>query len=169
MTPGVMSTWWGQTRVMKRMIERGDKTALVLEDDVDFEWDLERLWAGIERKLPKDEDGKEAWDITYLGHCWGGEIQSKSKIYSLSLTRTNPHKELTSRLLILQNRNTFTHYSTPRQVLCVYTLTHSPSPAQTESCHISRPPGSPTLQQSTSPFPLSCTSTKSLLFQSYLP
>lgn len=59
---------------MKKMIERGDKTALVLEDDVDFEWDLERLWAGIERKLPKEKDG---WDITYLGHCWGGENQSE--------------------------------------------------------------------------------------------
>lgn len=76
-TPGVISTWWGQTRVMKRMIERGDETALVLEDDVDFEWDLERLWAGIERKLPIVE-GKKGWDITYLGHCWGGENQSES-------------------------------------------------------------------------------------------
>jgi len=168
-TPGVMSTWWGQTRVMKRMIERGDKTALVLEDDVDFEWDLERLWAGIESKLPKDKDGKEGWDITYLGHCWGGENQSKSKIYSLSSTRTDPHKELTSRLRVLQNRNTFTHYSTPRQVLCVYTLTHSPSLAQTESFHISRPLGSLTHQQSTSPFPPSCTSTRSLPSPSYLP
>jgi len=57
---------------MKRIIEDGDeKGALVLEDDVDIEWDLERLWASVERRLP------ENWDITYLGYCWGGENQSE--------------------------------------------------------------------------------------------
>jgi len=72
LTNGMMSTWWGQTRVMKRIIEDGDeKGALVLEDDVDIEWDLERLWASVERRLP------ENWDITYLGYCWGGENQSE--------------------------------------------------------------------------------------------
>jgi len=72
LTNGMMSTWWGQTRVMKRIIENGDeKGALVLEDDVDIEWDLERLWASVERRLPDN------WDITYLGYCWGGENQSE--------------------------------------------------------------------------------------------
>ena len=71
-TTGMMSTWWGQTRVMKLILERKDESALVLEDDVDFEWDLERLWNTVHRKLPKDD-----WDITYLGYCWGGENQSE--------------------------------------------------------------------------------------------
>jgi len=45
-----------------------DKSALILEDDVDVEWDLQRLWSRIERRLPKD------WDATLLGHCWGKEL-----------------------------------------------------------------------------------------------
>lgn len=72
-TRGMMSTWWGQTRVLKRMIERGDESALVLEDDVDLEWDIERMWNTIHRRLP----GDNGWDITYLGYCWGGETQSQ--------------------------------------------------------------------------------------------
>lgn len=50
------------------MLKNGDKSALILEDDVDAEFDLERMWARIERQLPQD------WHITYLGHCWGKEL-----------------------------------------------------------------------------------------------
>lgn len=59
------------------MVERGDESALILEDDVDIEWDLERLWSRIERRLPRDADGKYAWDINFLGHCWGRELMSE--------------------------------------------------------------------------------------------
>ncbi|GAA6003047.1 glycosyltransferase family 25 protein [Rhodotorula paludigena] len=65
---GVISTYWGHTRAMKKIIENGDRSALILEDDVDVEWDLERLWSRIERRLP------EEWDATFLGHCWGKEM-----------------------------------------------------------------------------------------------
>ncbi|GAA6017739.1 hypothetical protein JCM11491_001188 [Sporobolomyces phaffii] len=81
---GVMSTWFGQTRVMKRIVERGDESALVLEDDVDFEWDLERLWNTVQRKLPNE------WDITYLGHCWGGENQKPQYLHPLLHHSTGP-------------------------------------------------------------------------------
>jgi hypothetical protein len=49
----VISTWYGHTRLLKEVLKRGDETALVLEDDVDLEWDLERLWAAAERRLPR--------------------------------------------------------------------------------------------------------------------
>ncbi|GAA5865052.1 hypothetical protein JCM8547_007695 [Rhodosporidiobolus lusitaniae] len=65
---GVISTFWGHTRAMKQIVKNGDRSALVLEDDVDVEWDLERLWSRIERRLPED------WDATLLGHCWGKEL-----------------------------------------------------------------------------------------------
>ncbi|GAA6060778.1 hypothetical protein JCM10212_006758 [Sporobolomyces blumeae] len=65
---GVISTFWGHSRAMKMILKNKDKSALVLEDDVDVEWDLERLWSRIERHLPKD------WDATLLGHCWGKEL-----------------------------------------------------------------------------------------------
>ncbi|GAA5934989.1 hypothetical protein JCM1841_007076 [Sporobolomyces salmonicolor] len=65
---GVISTFWGHTRAMTRVLKNGDRSALILEDDVDVEWDLERLWSRIERRLPGD------WDATLLGHCWGKEL-----------------------------------------------------------------------------------------------
>ncbi|GAA6009239.1 hypothetical protein JCM11491_004241 [Sporobolomyces phaffii] len=65
---GVISTFWGHSRAIKKILENGDKSALILEDDVDVEWDLERLWSRIERRLPRD------WDATLLGHCWGKEL-----------------------------------------------------------------------------------------------
>ncbi|GAA6050996.1 hypothetical protein JCM3770_005361 [Rhodotorula araucariae] len=65
---GVISTFWGHTRAMKAILENGDRSALILEDDVDVEWDLERLWSRIERRLPHD------WDASFLGHCWGKEL-----------------------------------------------------------------------------------------------
>ncbi|SDA02940.1 BZ3500_MvSof-1268-A1-R1_Chr11-1g03228 [Microbotryum saponariae] len=65
---GVISTFWGHTRAMQLMIKNGDESALFLEDDVDFEWDLERIWARIEKSLPN------TWDSTFLGHCWGREL-----------------------------------------------------------------------------------------------
>ncbi|GAA5946829.1 hypothetical protein JCM3765_002034 [Sporobolomyces pararoseus] len=84
-TRGMMSTWWGQTRVMKLMLERKEESALVLEDDVDFEWDLERLWNTVHRKLPENE-----WDITYLGYCWGGENQKPQYLHPLLHQSTAP-------------------------------------------------------------------------------
>ncbi|GAA5876128.1 hypothetical protein JCM1840_002777 [Sporobolomyces johnsonii] len=65
---GVISTFWGHTRAIKMILKNGDRSALILEDDVDVEWDLERLWSRIERRLPDD------WDATLLGHCWGKEL-----------------------------------------------------------------------------------------------
>ncbi|KAK4049223.1 hypothetical protein OIO90_005512 [Microbotryomycetes sp. JL221] len=71
---GVISTFWGHTRAMKKVLENDDDSALILEDDVDVEWDLERLWSRIELKLPKDKRGDPNWDVTFLGHCWGREL-----------------------------------------------------------------------------------------------
>ncbi|GAA5821581.1 hypothetical protein JCM11251_000920 [Rhodosporidiobolus azoricus] len=88
---GVISTYWGQTRAMKRMLENGDRTALVLEDDVDVEWDLERLWKGVERRLPRDNrTGEAEWDVAFLGHCWGGEFQKPQYLNPLLHPSTGP-------------------------------------------------------------------------------
>lgn len=69
---GVVATWYSQTRVWKKMIENKDKSALILEDDVDIEWDIERIWPNVERALP------ENWEVVFLGHCWGRELGSES-------------------------------------------------------------------------------------------
>ncbi|GAA5945947.1 hypothetical protein JCM10213_006198 [Rhodosporidiobolus nylandii] len=87
---GVISTYWGQTRAMKRMLENGDRTALILEDDVDLEWDIERLWASVRRRLPRKEGGEDDWDIAFLGHCWGGEFQKPQYLHPLLHPSTGP-------------------------------------------------------------------------------
>ena len=65
---GVIATYYSQTHVWKKMLEAGDKTALILEDDIDIEFDIERSWPNVERALPPE------WDVVFLGHCWGKEL-----------------------------------------------------------------------------------------------
>ncbi|GAA6032961.1 hypothetical protein JCM8097_000068 [Rhodosporidiobolus ruineniae] len=87
---GVISTFWGQTRAMRRVLENGDRTALILEDDVDVEWDVERLWKSVRRRLPKTKAGEEDWDVAMLGHCWGGESQKPQYLHPLLHPSTGP-------------------------------------------------------------------------------
>lgn len=66
---GVISTFFGHTKAMRLILENKDESALIIEDDVDFEWDLERLWSRMEYKLRKSK-----WELALLGHCWGREL-----------------------------------------------------------------------------------------------
>ena len=52
-TEPVLATWHSHARIWQRMIEEDDKDALILEDDVDVEWDLERMWATAKRRVPQ--------------------------------------------------------------------------------------------------------------------
>ena len=52
LTEPVLATWFSHVKVAKTMEENGDESALVLEDDVDLEWDIGRLWANAHRRLP---------------------------------------------------------------------------------------------------------------------
>jgi GR25 family glycosyltransferase involved in LPS biosynthesis len=73
----VIATWYSQTRVWKLMEKNGDESALILEDDVDLEWDIDRIWPNIWRRLPGEDNGKVVpWQVTFLGHCWGRELTS---------------------------------------------------------------------------------------------
>ncbi|KAK4697252.1 hypothetical protein P7C70_g8241, partial [Phenoliferia sp. Uapishka_3] len=84
MSEGVLSTFWGHTRVLKKIVESGDESALVLEDDVDVEWDLERLWSRMRGKLPK------GWETVHLGHCWGHELLNPQYLHPLLHKATAP-------------------------------------------------------------------------------
>ncbi|KAK4046730.1 hypothetical protein OIV83_005835 [Microbotryomycetes sp. JL201] len=81
---GIISTYWGQTRALKQVIRNRDDTALILEDDVDIEWDVERLWSRIAMRLP------EEWDVTFLGHCWGHESKRPSYKHPLLHQSVSP-------------------------------------------------------------------------------
>lgn len=51
-TDGVVATWLSHMRTMRLVAENADQSALVLEDDVDIEWDIERIWANVHKRLP---------------------------------------------------------------------------------------------------------------------
>ncbi|KAI5480223.1 hypothetical protein MNV49_001551 [Pseudohyphozyma bogoriensis] len=72
---GVISTWFSHDRILRQMAANGDKSALILEDDVDAEWELERMWASAYRRMPKD------WDTAFLGHCWGREMEKPAYLH----------------------------------------------------------------------------------------
>lgn len=69
----VISTYYNHMRVLQAVVKEGLGSALILEDDVDLEWDLDRLWANIHRRLPSD------WDTVFLGSCWGREYERTSR------------------------------------------------------------------------------------------
>ncbi|KZP30275.1 hypothetical protein FIBSPDRAFT_701423, partial [Athelia psychrophila] len=45
----------------------GERVSIILEDDVDMEWDIHDRIEGIWSLLPK------GWDAVFLGHCWSNE------------------------------------------------------------------------------------------------
>lgn len=101
---GTIACWHSHMQAVQTIIDNEDKRALILEDDVDFEWDLERTWAAIARWLPErgerrrsaydaategnapptvrvesyDKDGEEQWHSVFLGHCWGRESERET-------------------------------------------------------------------------------------------
>ncbi|KAG8700028.1 hypothetical protein FRC09_006216 [Ceratobasidium sp. 395] len=66
---GAVSCWYSHYQVMREIADGPDDTVIVLEDDVDMEFDLEKRLRDMWPALPKD------WDIVMLGHCqsheWG--------------------------------------------------------------------------------------------------
>jgi hypothetical protein len=71
--PATVSTYYNHLRVLRMIQENEEESALILEDDVDMEWDLERRWRSIERHLPSD------WETVFLGHCWSHELIRESR------------------------------------------------------------------------------------------
>ncbi|GJJ13140.1 hypothetical protein Clacol_007390 [Clathrus columnatus] len=61
--PSQVACWNSHYNVLRRVAEGTDDVALILEDDVDMEWDLERRLRLMWPFLPHD------WDVVLLGHC----------------------------------------------------------------------------------------------------
>jgi hypothetical protein len=73
--PAVLAAWHSHVKAIKAILRNGDESALILEDDVDMcvgpcrdseetllidtirEWDIERMWATIKRRIRTD------WEI----------------------------------------------------------------------------------------------------------
>ena len=59
---GMVACWLSHVGVLRQIVEGELRSALILEDDVDMEWDVEERLVGMWGSLPKD-----GWDIVYLG------------------------------------------------------------------------------------------------------
>ncbi len=60
---GMIACWHSHVQVLRRISEGNDNVAVVLEDDVDVEYDLKARLALIWSSLPAH------WDIVFLGTC----------------------------------------------------------------------------------------------------
>lgn len=60
----MIACWYSHLSVLRLVAEEQHDVAIVLEDDVDMEWDLESRLKGMWGDLPQD------WDLVMLGHCW---------------------------------------------------------------------------------------------------
>ncbi|KAF8707596.1 hypothetical protein RHS03_04228, partial [Rhizoctonia solani] len=69
-TRAQVSCWYSHYQVLLKIARGEDQVAIVLEDDVDMEWDLEKRLRGMWAFLPKD------WDIVMLGHCMSSENEN---------------------------------------------------------------------------------------------
>jgi GR25 family glycosyltransferase involved in LPS biosynthesis len=59
----VLACFFSHTNIYKEIIKNNIRNALILEDDIDVEYNIKKYIKHILNKLP------ENWDIVYLGHC----------------------------------------------------------------------------------------------------
>ncbi|GJE98031.1 hypothetical protein PsYK624_142530 [Phanerochaete sordida] len=70
LTRSKLACWHSHVAVLRAIAERDDgtdKVALILEDDIDVERDVEERLQSLWGELP------EQWDMLFLGHCWSNE------------------------------------------------------------------------------------------------
>jgi len=70
LTNAAVSCWHSHVKALREIVRRQLNVAIVFEDDIDIEWDVERL---LKLQLPFLPDD---WDIVYLGHCFSQEYDS---------------------------------------------------------------------------------------------
>ncbi|KAF8637003.1 hypothetical protein AX17_003116 [Amanita inopinata Kibby_2008] len=91
LTPARIACWHSHLSVIRNIAndERlGPKNAvLILEDDVDMEYDIRDQLADLWPLLPNE------WDIVFLGHCWSNEAKSKPLTGSKSFSGNSSTSE----------------------------------------------------------------------------
>jgi len=63
-----IACWQSHVEVLRQIAVGKEETAIIFEDDVDMEFDLEKRLRGMWQFLPKD-----SWDMVMLGHCQSDE------------------------------------------------------------------------------------------------
>jgi len=69
--PVEIACWHSHFEVLRKIADGDDDVAIILEDDIDMEWDLERRLRYLWQFLPDDRD------IVMLGHCLSDEATKK--------------------------------------------------------------------------------------------
>ncbi|CAG8491000.1 28891_t:CDS:1 [Dentiscutata erythropus] len=64
LSPSGRACYLSHYMIYKSIIDKGFHSALILEDDVDFETDITKIMTRIHRNLPA------YWDTLYIGHCY---------------------------------------------------------------------------------------------------
>ncbi|KAH9813358.1 hypothetical protein DFH28DRAFT_897227 [Melampsora americana] len=69
LSDAAIACWHSHLSVIREFVESKERMALILEDDVDFEVDIEDRLEATLSEVPRD------WDLLLLGHCWSQESQ----------------------------------------------------------------------------------------------
>ncbi|GAA5826125.1 hypothetical protein JCM11251_007174 [Rhodosporidiobolus azoricus] len=123
-----IATWHSHVDLWWRFLDqRWGETILILEDDVDVEWEVGKIWAQIQKSLPKDD-----WDIIYFGDCAGREGENPAYLHPYLHRSTSPvclhsyalSQRGASRLLNLLHSSPWTAFSSPLDLQLAYLIRH---------------------------------------------
>ncbi|KAF7971859.1 hypothetical protein HWV62_19804 [Athelia sp. TMB] len=81
-----ISCWHSHFEVLRKIADGDDDVALIFEDDIDMEFDLDRRLRSVWPFLPAD-----GWDMVMLGHCQSNEasqpaVKGTSYLYPSTMT-----------------------------------------------------------------------------------
>lgn len=74
LTRAMVACWYSHLEAIRQIATLGTdastkSTYIVLEDDIDVEWNIQAFLMPLWKALPND------WDIVMLGHCWSDEAR----------------------------------------------------------------------------------------------
>ncbi|TFY59301.1 hypothetical protein EVG20_g7840 [Dentipellis fragilis] len=129
LTPAKVACWHSHMQVIREIANSEDeRPAIILEDDVDMEWDIQSRLEALWPALPVD------WDIVYLGHCWSDESLNAA----LRTTSPPPSPDLASNLHPTHSSRSSLHPSVAPKCTHAYVL--SRSGARRVLLHLRHPP-----------------------------
>ncbi|XP_044717518.1 glycosyltransferase family 25 [Hirsutella rhossiliensis] len=90
-----LGSWRGHMNIIRRIVETGISSALILEDDVDWDVHLKSQLSNIAQgtrhvlgesasSFPPDSPYGDGWDVLWLGHCGEYAIQDDETMPSYS-------------------------------------------------------------------------------------
>ncbi|KAI4756599.1 hypothetical protein E4T52_04256 [Aureobasidium sp. EXF-3400] len=134
---GAAMAWLGHLDLLKFVIQNNWGSALILEDDMDWDIDIRRQTPPIAkavRELTKAKGGKEPygknWDVLWMGHCSDPPpFKDEGKIITFTDNTTAPldkYRGLNPRLKdVIKDEQRIVHYSINPVCTFAYAVSHS--------------------------------------------